>query len=148
MTSAPQSPLVRKPRPRLQKQAEGGLGRSPGVRLLPIVIVAAICMLGFRLQVVVKDIANTPTASVIIERAVAFAAAEPAAPAEPPAAAPEAGAAAPAADATATADAGQEAAEPAEGAPAEPVAINTGGSNFTQSEVETLQLLSDRRNEI
>src|SRR3954468_127038 len=56
-------------------------GPSPAVRLLPIVIVAAVFMLGFRVQIVIQDIAHTRTATVKVEQATAVAAQAPAAPA-------------------------------------------------------------------
>lgn len=101
----------------------------PGVRLMPALIVAALFMLGFRIQVVVRSIAIGPS--------VALAQAQPAAPAmEKPAMGAE-GAAEPAEPAE-----GEEAA--AEGAtPGTPMALRP--SDLTASEIDTLQRLAERR---
>lgn len=141
-------------RPRAMRQdapLAGRLGKAPSVRLLPVLILAAVGMLGFKLQVVVKEVAGeTRLVSFIMEQSAAFAAAAPdaAKPAAPaaPAAAPAPGSAPAAADA---------AAAPAEGtAPADAAAADAGGppsmlnfdpANLTKSEVDTLQRLAERR---
>ncbi len=151
--------LTRQPRPRdLRAQAQdlraqvgrstptGSFGPGPAVRLLPIVIVAAVFMLGFRVQVVVQDIAHTRTTTVKVEQASALAQA--AAPATPPAAAPTtpaAGTPAPAAGAPAATPPGAEpaAAAPAEGAAGQAVAFDP--STLSKSEIEVLQRLAERR---
>src|SRR5690554_3579779 len=63
----------RHPRPQPVK-ARGGFARASGLRLLPLVIVAALCLLGFRIQLVVGQFADVPGAAVLVERAAAFAA--------------------------------------------------------------------------
>ena len=165
------SPLNRQPRPRdMRAQAQdlraqvgrsasagspvgefpGPLKQGPAVRLLPIVIVAAVFMLGFRVQIVVQDIAHTKTATVKVEPALAQAAA---APATPPAAAPAAGAppaapgaaagAAPAGAAPAPGAEPPAVAAPAEGTAGQAVAFDP--STLSKSEIEVLQRLADRR---
>jgi flagellar motility protein MotE (MotC chaperone) len=133
---------ARKPRPRLDRAAATDAGRAPALRLLPVVIVAALCLLGFRIQVVVSDMAKgAGGAGFALSQATALAQGQPAAPAEAPAAADEDDAEAPAAgDAEAPAAEGGQA--PAEGAAA-PVAFNP--TELTKSEIETLQRLSERR---
>jgi len=139
-------------RPRFSRaRAEAGNFKAgPSMRLLPVVIVAALVMLGFRVQLVVRDIANTRTTTVELTPATAVAAQTGAAPAAPAggAAPPEAAATpegAPAAGAE-----GQEAAEgapPAEGAEAtgQPLPVNFDASKLTKSEIDTLQRLAERR---
>ena len=97
-------------------ESSTSFGPGPAVRLLPIVIVAAVFMLGFRIQIVVQDIAHTRTTTVKVEQATALAqAAAPAAPAAAPAPSPAPTGQAPAPGAPATpADAA--AMPPAEGA--------------------------------
>ena len=122
----------------------GRLGKPPSVRLLPVLILAAVGMLGFKLQVVVKEVAGeTRLVAFVMEQSAALAqAAAPnaAAPAVPPATAPAADAAAPAAG---------NAAPPAEGEPAEmdgpPAMLNFDPANLTKAEVDTLQRLAERR---
>src|SRR5687767_9722900 len=97
----------------------------PAMRLMPALIVAALFMLGFRIQVVVRDVAFGPS--------TAFAQAQPAAPTEA-AAAPEETAAA-----AAEGEPADEAA--ADGAPAEaeadaPMAIKP--TELSASEIDTL----------
>ena len=124
----------------------GPLKQGPAVRLLPIVIIAAVFMLGFRVQIVVQDIAHTKTATVKVEPALAQAAA---APATPPAAAPAAGApaaapgAAPAAAGAAPGTEPPAVAAPAEGAAGQAVAFDP--STLSKSEIEVLQRLAERR---
>jgi flagellar motility protein MotE (MotC chaperone) len=96
---------------------------------MPVLIVAALCMLGFRIQVVVR--------SVTVEPATAFAQAQPA---------PAAEAEAPAEGDPAATDGGENAedgAGTADGDGASPMALTP--SNLTASEIETLQRLAERR---
>ena len=141
------SPMSSRPiRPRfLKAQTEAGsLKPGPAVRLLPIVIVAAVFMLGFRVQVVVCDLTHLGGTTVEVTQATALAQAQGAAPAAPatPAAPAPAGAAAPAPAA--------DGAAPAEGADANapPLPINFDPSTLTKSEIDTLQRLAERRDMI
>lgn len=146
---------------RSQESATGHFKPGPAVRLLPAVIIAAVFMLGFRVQIVVQDIANTRTATVKVEQSSALAQAANT-PANAPAAAPAA--AAPAPGQTAPAQAGQApaaantaAANPAEApagadmpaaaTPAEGTgqAVNFDPSTLSKSEIEVLQRLAERR---
>ena len=113
----------------------------PALRLLPVVIVAAVFMLGLRIEVVVETIANARRASLQLIPPVAQAQTTQATPPKP-AAAP----AAPAAGAQPEEkDEGAE--EPkAEGEPAAGTAFNA--SALTKSEIDTLQRLSERRGQI
>jgi flagellar motility protein MotE (MotC chaperone) len=134
---------------RTQAQA-GALKPGPALRLLPVVIIAAVFMLGFRIQVVVRDIANIRTATVEVgQTALAQnAAPPPAAPAAAaPAAPPPAGAATPPATPAAPPAEGT---PPAEGADANapPLPINFDPSTLTKSEIDTLQRLAERRDMI
>jgi flagellar motility protein MotE (MotC chaperone) len=136
----PQMSAPRPPRPRLTRAQEsaGGWGAAPAIRLLPAVIVAAVFMLGFRVQVVVQNMANTHMATVQLAQPAALAQAAPAgaAPNMPatPAPTPAAnGAAAPAEGA------------PAEGAAAPPLPVNFDPSTLTKSEIDILQRLAERR---
>lgn len=112
----------------------------PALRLLPVVIIAAVFMLGFRIQVVVRDMANIRTTTVEVVQATALAQAG-AAPATPaPAVAPPAT---------------KDTAMPAEGAPAAgadanspPLPINFDPSTLTKSEIDILQRLAERRDMI
>jgi flagellar motility protein MotE (MotC chaperone) len=107
-------------------------------------------MLGFKLQVVVKEVAGeTRLVSFVMEQSAALAqaatsnnAAKPAAPPAPaaPAAAPADGAAAPAEGAAAPADAA-----PADGPPS---MLNFDPATLTKSEIDTLQRLAERRETI
>ncbi len=150
--SAPASPS-RMPRPRFMRAQTdtGALKSGPALRLLPVVIVAAVFMLGFRIQVVVRDLTNFSLTSFQMGQTSAQAAAPaagaaPAAPnAAPPAAAPAGGAPAPA----------PAPAAPAEGAPiaaadpnAPPLPIKFDTSTITKSEIDTLQRLAERRDMI
>jgi flagellar motility protein MotE (MotC chaperone) len=140
----------------------GRFGPTPSLRLLPIVILAAVGMLGFKLQVVVKEVAGeTRLVAFVMEQSAAFAqaaapnAAKPAAPAAPAATPPAAAAAAPGTAPTPPAADG--AAPPAEGAaPADAAAaaaeasgpasmLNFDPANLTKAEVDTLQRLAERR---
>lgn len=149
-------------RPRPQRDMAGAstesrFGASPSLRLLPVLIVAAVAMLGFKLQVIVKEVAGeTRFVAFVMEQSAALAqaaapgAAKPAAPAPPPAAPGAVPGAAPAAPADGAA------AAPAEGAAADAAAADTGPpsmlnfdpATLTKSEVDTLQRLSERREQI
>ncbi|MHB1205222.1 MAG: MotE family protein, partial [Rhodospirillaceae bacterium] len=132
------------------------------VRLLPIVIVAAVFMLGFRIQIVVQDIAHTRTTTVKVEQATALAQAAAPAPAAPQAGAPAPPAAAGQAPATPAAGApaavagttpADAAAMPlAEGAPAGTPAAGTSvtfdPSTLSKSEIDVLQRLAERRDTV
>lgn len=117
---------ARKPRPGKKTATAASDGRLPVLRLMPALIVAGLFMLGFRIQVVVRDVAFGPATAL----AQAQPAAEPAAPEEASAAEGE--------------PAEQAAAEgaPAEGAGA-PMAVKP--SELSQSEIEVLQRLAERR---
>jgi len=126
----------RKPRPKLHRAEPGDTNRGPTFRFLPVVIVATVCLLGLRIQVVVSDIAsNRGATTVAVEQAKALAQqpAKPTAPGEKPAAEamekPAEGAA-------------EEGADGAE-KPAEPVSFKP--SELTKSEIDTLQRLAERR---
>lgn len=128
-------------------EASSAFAPGPTMRLLPAVIVAALCMLGFRVQIVVKDIAHTRTASLQVEQATALAQAQ--TPAAPAGAAP--------ATPAAPAPAGQTPAAPAAaGEPAAPgaadatggTAVNFDPSTLTKTEIEVLSRLSERRTEV
>lgn len=127
---------------------EGHFRQGPAVRLLPAVIIAAVFMLGFRVQIVVQDIAHTRTATVKVEQPAANAAAAPApAPASTPAAtagaAPAQGQAAPAAAPAAQTPAAEApAAAPAEGTGQ---AVTFDPSTLSKSEIDVLQRLAERR---
>lgn len=125
---------------------EGRFGTPPSLRLLPVLILAAVGMLGFKVQVIMKDVAGeTRLAAFVMEQSAAFAqaaapnAAAPAAPAAAPAApaAPAAGGAAPAAPA--------DGAAPADAAAAAPAPDGFDPTKLTKSEIETLQRLAERR---
>lgn len=142
MTIAP-----RKPRPKLSRlDAQGAsarAGRGPTFRFLPIVIVAAVSLLGLRIQVVVSDFATSRSSTTVaVEQAKALAQGQPtAAPPKDPAAK----------DGMATpAEGAEKPAETAEGADAEgteaaaaPMTLKP--SELTKSEIETLQRLAERR---
>jgi flagellar motility protein MotE (MotC chaperone) len=152
---APSTPFSRPVRPRfLRAQAEPGmLKQTPVIRLLPVVIAAAIFMLGFRVQVVVRDITGGPTVEV---GQAALAQTQGAAPA--PGATPAAPAGAPPAAPAAEVASAQGAAPgaPAEDTPpdggvetgAPPLPINFDPSTLTKSEIDTLQRLAERRDMI
>lgn len=165
-----QHPFDMQPRPGLRPRPqrdmagarmEGRFGASPSLRLLPVLILAAVAMLGFKLQVIVKDVAGeTRFVAFVMEQSAALAqaanpgagAAKPAPPAPPaaaPGAAPAAPGAAPAPGAT------PDAAAPAEGAAADaaaaggpPSMLNFDPATLTKSEIDTLQRLSERREQI
>lgn len=121
----------------------GRLGKAPSFRLLPVLIVAAVGMLGFKLQVIVKEVAGeTRLVSFVMEQSAAFAQA-----AAPNNAAKPAAPAAPAEDAAApAAPAAEGSAAPADGGP--PSMLNFDPANLTKSEVDTLQRLAERRETI
>jgi flagellar motility protein MotE (MotC chaperone) len=130
----------RSPRPRLlrEQEAPSGWSAGPAIRLLPAVIVAGVFMLGFRVQVVVQNMAHTKQTSVELSSSAALAqnAAPPAAPAPAPAkdaAAPKEGAA-PAETTDEQKPADAEATTPA-----------FDPSTLTKSEIDTLQRLAERR---
>jgi len=142
--SASAPPTSRPQRPRsLRAQADAGsLKQGPVLRLLPAVIMAAVFMLGFRIQVVVRDLTNVgETTSVELTPGTALAAA----PADAPAA-PEPAAAAAAASAAAPAEG--DAAAAVSDADAPPLPINFDPSTLTKSEIDTLQRLAERRDMI
>lgn len=131
--------LTRKPRPKLGKAAPADTDRGPGFRFLPLVIVAAICLLGVRIQVVYSGFANRTEASVAVGQSSALAqqdqAAQPMAEGE---AAPS--------DSEKMAEKSAEDAEGkdmAEEAGDEPMAFKP--SELTKSEIDTLQRLAERR---
>lgn len=148
-----------RPRPRTLRDEAGGrlegrFGTPPSLRLLPVLILAAVGMLGFKVQVIVKEVAGeTRLAAFVMEQSAAFAQAAkpnppaaPNAPAQAPAATPAA--AAPAAQAGATPPA-EGAAAPAEGtadaADGPPLPVNFDPANLTKAEIDTLQRLAERR---
>ncbi|MDX2223540.1 MAG: hypothetical protein SFV21_12370 [Rhodospirillaceae bacterium] len=142
---------LRKPRPRLNRDTAAGTNaaaapRGPALRLLPVVIFAAVAMLGLRIQVVVQSLSGSTETSVAVGTAPALAQAQPDAAAPAPAA-PEADAEPPP-DAAADDDAMSEtdAAADGQGAPTGPMSINP--STLTQSEIDTLQRLAERREAI
>jgi flagellar motility protein MotE (MotC chaperone) len=124
-------------------ESSSTFGPSPVVRLLPIVIVAAVFMLGFRIQIVVQDIAHTRTTTVKVEQATALAQAAAPAPAAPQTPAqPAAGA-----PATPPVAAGEPSATaPAEGAAG--TAVTFDPSTLSKTEIEVLQRLSERRSTV
>ncbi|MBL8642863.1 MAG: hypothetical protein JNK21_02935 [Rhodospirillaceae bacterium] len=126
---------VRKPRPKLERAPEDA-SRGPAFRFLPLVIVAAVCMLGLRIQGVVSDFQHNGGTSVLGVGQTALAQAQqPQQPQQqqPAADAPKEGEAAEAPAETETAEPG--------GAPAG--VLNP--SDLTKSEIETLQRLAERR---
>ena len=136
----------RSPRPRLLRDTtdpKAGWSAGPAVRLLPAVILAAIFMLGFRVQVVVENLAHKQTTSVELAPASALAQGA-AAPAPANAAAP----AAPVKEAPAEGKAAEE--KPAGGK--EPGTSSMSGnfdpSTLTKSEIDILQRLAERRDVI
>lgn len=149
----------RMPRPRFSKDAvdNSALKPGPAMRLLPVVIIAAVFMLGFRIQVVVRDISNLTTASLEVGQTALAAAPAPApaapaaaapapAPAAAPAAAPPAAApAAGAAPAAAPAEGTQTAAADGAAAAAPPTPVSFDPASLTKSEIDTLQRLAERR---
>ena len=132
--------FTRSPRPRLLREqmtpTASGWSVGPAVRLLPAVIVAGVFMLGFRVQVVVQNMAHTKQASVELAPSAAMAAA-----AAPAAATPAPG----------TAPTPAKEGEPAKdgAAPAETENAEAKGdfdpSKLTKSEIDVLQRLAERR---
>lgn len=135
-------------RPRSLHEAGGGrlegrLSAAPSVRLLPIVIIAGVVMLGFKVQVIVRDVADTPFMSFVMSQSAALAQA--AAPATQAPAAAQAPAPTPA-------TAPQAEGMPADGTMADagtsdgpPLPINFDPTNLTRAEIDTLQRLAERR---
>ncbi len=109
----------------------GNFGRAPALRLLPAVIVATLCMLGFRVQVVVQDIADARTTTVQMTPSVALAQNAPAAPEAAPTAEMTEGADMASEDMGMTGDA--------------PSPLSFDPTTLTQAEIETLQRLAERR---
>ncbi|MBL8631240.1 MAG: hypothetical protein JNM81_16520 [Rhodospirillaceae bacterium] len=128
---------ARKPRPKLDRTVGDDANRGPTLRILPAVIVATVCMLGFRIQGVVTEFTHAGGGSVLGVGQTALAQAQQ--PATP---------AAPAADAAKDGDEGDGAAEEnADNAGgAKPGVLNP--SDLTKSEIETLQRLAERRQQI
>jgi len=135
--------VARKPRPKLDRPAPAEVSRGPAFRILPVVIVAAVCLLGLRIQVVVSDITRQDGAELAVAQSAALA--QPAAEGEAE---------------KAEAEAEDQADEkPADGAPAEGEAAmaetdaepgaGTGAAinptELTKSEIDTLQRLAERR---
>lgn len=130
--------VARKPRPKLDRPAPAAESRGPAFRILPLVIVAAVCLLGLRIQVVVSDITKSDGAALAVEQATALA--QQAQPATE-------------ADAEKAEADGEE--KPAEGAPAEGEAATAEAgagegsaikpTELTKSEIDTLQRLAERR---
>ena len=144
----PSMPFARALRPStLRAQAVSGAFKGPpAMRLLPIVIIATVFMLGFRIQVVVRDFANVRTATLEVAPAIALAqaqggAAPGAAPATPAATTPAPAAPGAPTDMPAAPAIG---AAPAEGA-TPPLPINFDPSTLTKSEIDILQRLAERR---
>jgi flagellar motility protein MotE (MotC chaperone) len=159
--NAPDYPSLRPREP-----VEPPLGRTPGVRLLPLLMFVAVGMLGFRIEVVVKTIAHTRNATLQVgtttaqaeEKADDKAAAKPADAAGDKTAA--AGDKAAAAGANPGDKAGEKAATPSgKGPPSDstpdpdvdagPIPPGTlDPKTLTKSEIETLQRLAERRDNI
>ena len=115
--------------------------RGPAMRLLPVVILAAICMLGFRIQVVVSDFTSGnggPT--LALAQTTALAQAQPSAAPAAPAAAQKTG---DMAEGDKPAEGAAEAEKTEGEAAAEPMTFNP--SELTKSEIDTLQRLAERR---
>ncbi len=126
---------TRKPRSKLDRPASDDANRGPALRILPVVIVAAVCMLGVRIQGVVSQFTQHSGVTSVLsvgQTALAQAQQQPAA----PAAAPKEG------------EGAEEKPEGSEGAPVEAGAVKPGTlnpSDLTKSEIETLQRLAERR---
>ena len=125
------------------------VSRGPALRLLPIVIIAAVSMLGFRLQVVVQSIADQQKTTVEIAPATAMAQAQPSQPISGSTTGSMSGGEA---ETSGNAATGDESAMDENGLPGadamsmsggEPMVINP--SDLTSSEIETLQRLAERR---
>jgi flagellar motility protein MotE (MotC chaperone) len=143
---------TRMPRPRFMRANTdtGALKPAPALRLLPIVIIAAVFMLGFRIQVVVRDFTNFGLDSVELgQSALAQAQNAPvgAAPAQPAGANPAPAAPSGQVAADDSADPASELAESAD-ANAPPLPINFDPTTLTKSEIDTLQRLAERRDMI
>ena len=73
VTSSITAQRPRRTRATSERVRPSNFGRAPVLRLLPAVILAALCMLGFRVQVVVQNIADAQTATVQMAQSVALA---------------------------------------------------------------------------
>jgi flagellar motility protein MotE (MotC chaperone) len=116
-------------------RGEVRFGAPPAVRLLPVLIVIALVMVGFKVQVIVRDVADTSFMSFVMSQSTALAqvaAPNPAAPV-PAQGAPAAGASP---EGPVEADAGP------------PLPLNFDPANLTRAEVDTLQRLAERRETI
>ena len=117
----------------------GNFGRTPVLRLLPAVILATLCMLGFRVQVVVQSIADARSATVQVSPSVALAQDVSELPDPVPAGiAPDNGMAMDEDGGAVTDDTGM----PDEG---QVLPTTFDPTSLTQSEIETLQRLAERR---
>jgi flagellar motility protein MotE (MotC chaperone) len=133
--------LPRKQRPRLSPTATSAAAdRGPALRFLPILIVAALVMLGVRIQVVVSDIASQRDTTVALSSSAALAQAQQP---ETPAAAPSTEGEQPAEEKAAEDTGEGEADSAATGTGVTPGAFNP--SELTKSEIDTLQRLAERR---
>ena len=115
----------------------GNFGRAPALRLLPAVILAALCMLGFRVQLVVQNFSDEFTPSVQMSSSTALAQ-DAAAPAAQP----------PANNMSNEDMSGDDMADPSADmgmADAETTRATFDPTNLTQTEIETLQRLAERR---
>jgi flagellar motility protein MotE (MotC chaperone) len=109
-----------------------------------LVIVATLCMLGLRIQVVVSDIASQRETTLALSSSIAVAQAQqPAAPAAAPAA--PADAAAPSEDEKPMAEGAVEDDQGEAGGEAAPAPGAFNPSELTKSEIDTLQRLAERR---
>lgn len=145
--NAPEYPSLRPREP-----VAPSFGKSPGVRLLPLLMFVAVGMLGFRIEVVVKTIAHSRNATLQLSTATALAEDKAAdKPADTAGAAGDKAAAPTDKNApSATADrAPPNDAKPdpdADTGALPPGALNP--STLTKSEIETLQRLAERRDGI
>lgn len=117
----------------------------PALRLLPVLIAAAVFMLGLRIEVVVETIANARKASLQVSPALAQAqtpASSSKAPAMPAKEAAKDGAMDEPGKAEGEAEGSEAAAAPAAGG------TSFNPSSLTKSEIETLQRLAERREQI
>lgn len=143
--------IARMPRPRPNRtngRADPVASRGPALRLLPVVIIAALAMLGLRIQVVVQSLAVPGQTTLAVGPAPAQAQTQAQVQTQaPPETAPgtEADAAAAASPPGMPADDQDSGLDDGvgQGAPAGPMTINP--SSLTQSEIDTLQRLAERR---
>ncbi|TAL01309.1 MAG: hypothetical protein EPO08_10820 [Rhodospirillaceae bacterium] len=143
------------PSPRTRARQAPAVLRTPGVRLLPFLLFAAVCMLGFRIEVVVETITHARHATLQVAPPAALAQTQPDKPADnssdKSANAPTDTAAdksgAPMADTNSVSSPNgkpdADAADAAAGATPGQPAFNP--STLTKSEIETLQRLAERR---